>query len=78
MSPCLRQCDLLRGKPRLIRAVRSFLGWLTILHLGPNREVYPFFDFAATDVYNYERTALSSLSKLTLSRCLPHLTRFSQ
>lgn len=38
------------------------MGWLTILHFGPNREVYPFFDFSEKDPYNYRRTAISSLS----------------
>ncbi|CAD6581455.1 MAG: hypothetical protein CYPHOPRED_001578 [Cyphobasidiales sp. Tagirdzhanova-0007] len=39
----------------------AFLGWLTILHFGPNRGVYPFFDFSDKDPYNYKRTAISSL-----------------
>jgi len=40
----------------------AFLGWLTILHFGANKEVYPFFDFSANDPYNYKRTLISSLA----------------
>jgi hypothetical protein len=56
-----------------------FLGWLTILHFGPNREVYPFFDFSEKDPYNYSRTAISSLSKhiyLLMAGAEHILTRF--
>ncbi|KAH8920223.1 hypothetical protein BT69DRAFT_1352576 [Atractiella rhizophila] len=40
----------------------SFLGWLTILHYGPNRQIYPFFAFETEgDPYNYRLTAVASL-----------------
>ncbi|KAL8293646.1 hypothetical protein RQP46_000347 [Phenoliferia psychrophenolica] len=40
----------------------AFLGWLTILHYGPNKPLYPFFSFDSdTDPYNYRLTAIASL-----------------
>ncbi|KAM0753032.1 hypothetical protein T439DRAFT_311710 [Meredithblackwellia eburnea MCA 4105] len=40
----------------------AFLGWLTILHFGPNKQLYPFFSFESdTDPYNYRLTAVASL-----------------
>lgn len=40
----------------------AFLGWLTILHYGPNKTIYPFFAFDSdTDPYNYRLTAIASL-----------------
>lgn len=40
----------------------GFLGWLTILHFGPNQEIYPFFNFDSdTDPYNYRLTFVASL-----------------
>ncbi|KAK4057154.1 hypothetical protein OIO90_001649 [Microbotryomycetes sp. JL221] len=40
----------------------AFLGWLTILHFGPNKAIYPFFAFdTSTDPYNYRLTAIASL-----------------
>ncbi|KAI5481736.1 hypothetical protein MNV49_000013 [Pseudohyphozyma bogoriensis] len=41
----------------------AFLGWLTILHFGPNTQLYPFFAFDSdTDPYNYRLTAIASLT----------------
>ncbi|SGY13940.1 BQ5605_C010g06006 [Microbotryum silenes-dioicae] len=40
----------------------AFLGWLTILHFGPNKQIYPYFSFESTDdSYTYELTATASL-----------------
>ncbi|CAH7667491.1 hypothetical protein PPACK8108_LOCUS1892, partial [Phakopsora pachyrhizi] len=49
----------------------SFLGWLTILHFGPNHNVYPFFNFKGTDrdnqdPYNYRLTVVASLAIWTI------------
>lgn len=41
----------------------AFLGWLSILHFGPNQNMYPFFAFAdKRDPYNYQLTMLGSLA----------------
>lgn len=42
----------------------AFLGWLTILHYGPNTQLYPFFAFDADGddaSYSYRLTAIASL-----------------
>ncbi|GAA5826556.1 hypothetical protein JCM11251_002426 [Rhodosporidiobolus azoricus] len=40
----------------------SFLGWLSILHWGPNQQIYPFFAFdSPDDPYTYRLTATASL-----------------
>ncbi|KAM0789179.1 hypothetical protein ACM66B_000027 [Microbotryomycetes sp. NB124-2] len=43
----------------------AFLGWLTILHYGPNVTIYPFFAFDSSsdssDPYTYKLTAIASL-----------------
>ncbi|TNY20695.1 hypothetical protein DMC30DRAFT_438635 [Rhodotorula diobovata] len=40
----------------------AFIGWLTILHLGPNRAIYPFFLFDNRfDPYTYRLTLTASL-----------------
>ncbi|GAA93505.1 uncharacterized protein L969DRAFT_18792 [Mixia osmundae IAM 14324] len=43
----------------------GFLGWLTILHFGPNSDVYPFFKFDSSDNdpfhYTYSLTAIATL-----------------
>ena len=40
----------------------SFLGWLAILHFGPNSAVYPFFAFETTegDPYTFALTFWAS------------------
>ncbi|ORX38362.1 hypothetical protein BD324DRAFT_620547 [Kockovaella imperatae] len=40
----------------------GFLGWLTILHFGPNAQVYPFFRFSPTpeDPYTFPLTFTAS------------------
>ncbi|UZJ54569.1 hypothetical protein CBS101457_003889 [Exobasidium rhododendri] len=39
----------------------AFLGWVSILHFGPNQHMYPFFAFAdKRDPYNYQLTMLGS------------------
>lgn len=46
----------------------SFLGWLTILHYGPNRDVYPVCDFdsfAVTVGSDYLRSSLHSTAQTT-------------
>lgn len=41
----------------------AFLGWVSILHFGPNQNMYPFFAFAdKRDPYNYQLTMLGSLA----------------
>lgn len=46
----------------LTHTVVAFLGWLTILHYGPNSTIYPFFAFdSPTDPYTYRLTATASL-----------------
>lgn len=43
-------------------AVIAFLGWLSILHRGSNRQVYPFFAFDDPyDPYTYRLTLTASL-----------------
>ncbi|GAA5935088.1 uncharacterized protein JCM15063_003146 [Sporobolomyces koalae] len=40
----------------------AFLGWVTILHWGPNKMIYPFFSFADdSDPYTYRLTISASL-----------------
>ncbi|KAF3935328.1 hypothetical protein ABW19_dt0207828 [Dactylella cylindrospora] len=43
----------------------AFLGWIVILHYGPNREVYPYLSFRDQDVlqdgYTFELTFFASL-----------------
>ncbi|GAA6032628.1 hypothetical protein JCM8097_004850 [Rhodosporidiobolus ruineniae] len=40
----------------------AFLGWLSILHWGPNRAIYPFFSFSdPDDPYTYRLTLVASL-----------------
>ncbi|EIW68504.1 hypothetical protein TREMEDRAFT_32284 [Tremella mesenterica DSM 1558] len=41
----------------------GFLGWLSILHFGPNQQIYPFFRFSPTpdDPYTYSLTFTASL-----------------
>ncbi|GAA5897785.1 uncharacterized protein JCM6883_000818 [Sporobolomyces salmoneus] len=40
----------------------AFLGWVTILHWGPNQLIYPFFSFAdPSDPYTYRLTISASL-----------------
>ncbi|GAA5952906.1 hypothetical protein JCM3765_003002 [Sporobolomyces pararoseus] len=40
----------------------AFLGWVTILHWGPNQLIYPFFSFAdPSDPYTYQLTISASL-----------------
>lgn len=40
----------------------AFLGWLSILHWGPNRAIYPFFAFDNQwDPYTYRLTLTASL-----------------
>lgn len=40
----------------------AFLGWITILHFGPNNQLYPFFSFESTsDPYTYRLTIIASL-----------------
>lgn len=42
----------------------AFLGWVTILHFGPNRPAYPYFDFsepgASDDLYSWQLTFTAS------------------
>lgn len=42
----------------------SFLGWVTILHFGPNRPAYPYFDFSHVgvkdDLYSWQLTFVAS------------------
>jgi hypothetical protein len=41
----------------------AFLGWVSLLHFGPNQNMYPFFAFAdKRDPYNYQLTMLGSLA----------------
>lgn len=41
--------------------VVGFLGWLTILHYGPNQQLYPFFAFdSPVDPYTYKLTLVAS------------------
>lgn len=44
----------------------GFLGWLAILHFGPNASVYPFFRFSTTspelDESTFKLTFLASLA----------------
>lgn len=43
----------------------AFLGWVTILHFGPNRPAYPYFDFSTEDdmddLYSWQLTFTASL-----------------
>lgn len=42
----------------------AFLGWVTILHFGPNRPAYPYFDFSEPgsqdDLYSWQLTFTAS------------------
>lgn len=41
----------------------AFLGWITILHFGPNRPAYPYFDFSngiQDDLYSWQLTFTAS------------------
>ncbi|WFD29640.1 hypothetical protein MSPP1_000650 [Malassezia sp. CBS 17886] len=41
----------------------AFIGWISLLHLGVNEPLYPFFAFRDTDcVYSYRLTLLGSLA----------------
>lgn len=42
----------------------SFLGWLAVLHFGPNSAIYPFFRFNSTpvDPYTFAMTFYASLA----------------
>ncbi|KAL7422331.1 hypothetical protein Q5752_002977 [Cryptotrichosporon argae] len=42
----------------------GFLGWLSILHFGPNSQIYPFFKFTPTpdDPYTFPLTFVASLT----------------
>jgi hypothetical protein len=43
-------------------SVVAFLGWLSILHWGPNTAIYPFFAFdSPDDPYTYRLTLTASL-----------------
>lgn len=50
-----------RGLAQNITMV-GFLGWLSILHFGPNAQVYPFFRFSPTpeDPYTFPLTFIAS------------------
>ncbi|KAL1924122.1 uncharacterized protein VTP21DRAFT_7157 [Calcarisporiella thermophila] len=39
----------------------AFLCWVTILHFGPNRAVYPYFQFCASNNINFNFTLFASL-----------------
>jgi hypothetical protein len=45
----------------------GFLGWLSILHFGPNSQIYPFFRFDPTDAdpYTYGLTFVASCAVWT-------------
>ncbi|GFZ50827.1 hypothetical protein JCM24511_08585 [Saitozyma sp. JCM 24511] len=51
----------LRGLAQNVTMV-GFLGWLTILHFGPNSQIYPFFRFSPTpeDPYTFQMTFIAS------------------
>ncbi|KAG0143668.1 hypothetical protein CROQUDRAFT_80848 [Cronartium quercuum f. sp. fusiforme G11] len=56
----------------------SFLGWLTILHFGPNSNVYPFFKFEnpdKNDPYTYRLTITASLCIWTIELVSSFLAR---
>ncbi|KAH9813758.1 hypothetical protein DFH28DRAFT_895467 [Melampsora americana] len=56
----------------------SFLGWLTILHFGPNSNVYPFFRFEnpdENDPYTYRLTITASLCIWTIELVSSFLAR---
>lgn len=56
----------------------SFLGWLTILHFGPNSNVYPFFKFDnpdENDPYTYRLTITASLCIWTIELVSSFLAR---
>ncbi len=39
----------------------AFLGWVSILHFGPNQQLYPFFAFDdKRDPYNYQLTMMGA------------------
>lgn len=40
----------------------AFLGWLSLLHFGPNQAIYKFFDFPEDDPYTYRLTLIASLT----------------
>jgi hypothetical protein len=56
-----------RGLAQNITMV-GFLGWLSILHLGPNSQIYPFFKFAQTedDPYTFALTFIASCAVWSL------------
>ncbi|PKI83281.1 hypothetical protein MVES_002949 [Malassezia vespertilionis] len=47
----------------------AFLGWLSLLHFGINRRMYPFFAFDDKDPYNYKLTMQGSLV-IWVSECI--------
>lgn len=56
----------------------SFLGWLTILHFGPNSNIYPFFRFEnpdKNDPYTYRLTVTASLCIWTIELVSSFLAR---
>ncbi|KAJ9092754.1 hypothetical protein QFC19_008606 [Naganishia cerealis] len=51
-----------RGVAQNVTAL-SFLGWLCILHFGPNAHIYPFFRFSYNkDPYTFQLTFLATLA----------------
>ncbi|BEJ10737.1 hypothetical protein CspHIS471_0101590 [Cutaneotrichosporon sp. HIS471] len=56
-----------RGLAQNITMV-GFLGWLSILHFGPNSQIYPFFKFAQTedDPYTFGLTLIASCAVWSL------------
>lgn len=55
----------------------SFLGWLAILHFGPNSQIYPFFRFNSTpvDPYTFAMTFYASLAVWGSEICSSFLAR---
>lgn len=52
----------------------AFLGWVSILHFGPNQALYPFFAFG--DRYDYSKTMLGSSTIWASELASAFLARF--
>lgn len=64
-----------RGLAQNVTAL-SFLGWLCILHFGPNSQRYPFFRFSYSgDPYTFQLTFLATLAVWTLETISSYFAR---
>ena len=58
----------------------AFLGWVTILHFGPNRLAYPYFEFLPEDhddgLYSWQLTFIASLVVWLCEICSSFVARF--